>query len=261
MQAIILVAGQGSRLRPFTDQRPKCLVEVQGRPMLAYQLEALHAAGIRDCVIVVGHRAAQIRETFGTRYRDMRISYVENPRYDSTNNIYSLWLARGAVRDDVLLLEGDLVYDPALLTDLIELPCDNAAVVDRFHPFMNGTLILARGDRADTMVLKRDQGEGFDYGPALKTVNIYKFCRETMTRKLMPALGDAIAQGLTDDYYEMAIAEAIENGNIRLNVLRTGPRVWAEIDTVEDLADAQRLRFTSEVGATRHGNERLARLN
>ena len=261
MQAIILVAGQGSRLRPFTDHRPKCLVEVHGRPMLAYQLQALHAAGVRDCVIVVGHRAGQIQNTVGKRYRDMRISYVENPRYDSTNNIYSLWLARRAIRDDVLLLEGDLIYDPALLTDLIEMPCDNAAVVDRFHSFMNGTLILARGDRADTMVLKRDQGEGFDYGPALKTVNIYKFCYETMTRELMPALGDAIAQGLTDDYYEMAIAEALDAGRIRMNVLRTGSRVWAEIDTVEDLADAQRLHIGPELGAGVRARDRLARAN
>jgi choline kinase len=226
--------------------------------MLAYQLEALHAAGVRDCVIVVGHRAAQVQAMAGTSYHGMAISYVENPIYDRTNNIYSLWLARGEVRDDVLLLEGDLIYDPALLTDLIDAPCSNAAVVDRFQPFMNGTVIMARGDRAEAMVLKRDQAEGFDFGSALKTVNIYKFCYDAMTEVLMPALGESIAQGLTGDYYEGAIAQAVADGRIRLNVLRTGPRVWAEIDTVEDLADAERLRFTPTLGAPARVGDRLA---
>jgi choline kinase len=264
MQAVILVAGQGSRLRPLTDHRPKCLVELHGRSLMAYQLEALYGAGIRDCVIVVGHLADRVRDEIGTRYRDMAISYVENPFYDRTNNIYSLWLARGAIRDDVLLLEGDLIYDAALLTDLIDAPCDNAAVVDLFQPFMNGTVILtgpdgARSDRADAMVLKRDQGEGFDFGPALKTVNIYKFSYDAMAEVLMPALGECIAQGLTDDYYEGAIAQAVENGNLRLSVVRTGQRQWAEIDTAEDLADARRMRFAPPSGTAEPESDGLAR--
>jgi choline kinase len=242
MQAIILVAGQGSRLQPMTDHCPKCLVEVHSRPMLASQLEALYAAGVRDCVIVVGHHAAQVQAMAGMRHRDMKISYVENPIYDRTNNIYSLWLARGAIRDDVLLLEGDLIYDPALLTDLIKAPGENVAVVDRFQPFMNGTVILARGHAADAMVLKRDQSLGFDYGAALKTVNIYKFSYEAISDDLMPALGAYIAQGATDDYYEMAIANAIADQTMRMHVVRTGLRAWAEIDTVEELADTERMR-------------------
>jgi choline kinase len=259
MQAIILVAGQGSRLRPLTDHRPKCLVEVHGRSLMAYQLDALHAAGIRDCVIVVGHMADRVRDVVGTSYRDMAISYVENPIYYRTNNIYSLWLARGAIRDDVLLLEGDLIYDPALLTDLIDAPCENAAVVDQFQAFMNGTVILARGDRADAMVLKRDQSPGFDFRTALKTVNVYKFSYDAMAEVLMPALGECIAQGLTDDYYEGAIAQAVENGNLRLNVVHTGQRQWAEIDTAEDLADARRMRFAPLTGTAEPESDGLAR--
>jgi hypothetical protein len=108
---------------------------------------------------------------------------------------------------------------------------------------MNGTLILACGDRAEAMVLKRNQGAGFDYHSALKTVNMYKFCYDAMTKELMPTLGASIEQGQTDGYYEGAIAQAIADGRIWLNVLRTGRRQWAEIDTVEDLAEAQHLQF------------------
>jgi choline kinase len=243
MQAIILAAGQGTRLRPLTDSCPKCLVEVRGKPILEYQLEALCEAGIRECIIVVGHRARQVRDAFGIRFRDISIRYVENEIFDHTNNIYSLWLARREITEDLLLLEGDLIFESGLLTDLRQNPWENVAVVDRYQSFMNGTVIQAHGDQARVMVLKRDQTPGFDYGSALKTVNIYKFSYQAVCNELMPALGEYISQGLTDHYYEMAISRAIADGAIRLHVLHTGPRIWAEIDTEEDLADAERMDF------------------
>ena len=251
MQAVILAAGQGTRLRPLTDHRPKCLVEVQGKPILQYQLEALCEAGVRECIIVIGYRAAQVRSAFGTRFRDLSITYVENDIFDSTNNIYSLWLARRELTEDLLLLEGDLIFESELLMDLFDLPYENVAVVDRFRPPMNGTVILAEGDRASAMVLKLDQSRGFDYGPALKTVNIYRFSHRAVHGELMPALGDYIAQGLTGHFYEVAIARAIAEGAMQLHVLRTGPRAWAEVDTVGDLVDAERMGFglTLSLGA------------
>ena len=250
MQAVILAAGQGIRLRPMTEHRPKCLVEVQGKPLLQYQLEALSAAGVRECAVVVGFRASQVRNYFGRHFRHLSITYVENDLYDRTNNIYSLWLARHEVTEDLLLLEGDLIFEPELLTDLLEMRCDNATVVDRFQPFMNGTVILARGDTADAMVLKRDQSPGFDYRRALKTVNIYKFCHRAV-RELMPTLDEYVSEGLTDHYYEMAISEAIADGAIRLNVLRTGRHAWAEVDTPEDLAAAESMRFRQTAAPSR----------
>ncbi len=243
MQAVILAAGQGTRLRPLTDHCPKCLVEVQGKPMLQYQLEALSEAGLRECIIVVGHRADQVRERFGARFRNLAIRYVENALFDRTNNIYSLWLARHELTDDLLLLEGDLVFEPGLLVDLLDAPYENAAVVDRFEHYMNGTVILAHGDRASAMVLKRDQAPGFDYGPALKTVNIYKFSRRAVRDELMPALSNYIARGLTDHYYEMVISLAIAEGKLALYLVPTAQRAWAEVDTQEDLADAEAMRF------------------
>ena len=259
MQAVILAAGQGIRLRPLTDLCPKCLVEVHGRPILRYQLEALCDAGVRECIIVIGYRAAQVRNAFGTRFRGLSITYVENELFDRTNNIYSLWLARREITEDLLLLEGDLIFEPELLVDLLDVPYENVAVVDRFQPFMDGTVILAHGDRASAMVLKRDQSPGFDYGPALKTVNIYKFSYHTVSDALMPALGEYVRQGSTDHYYEMAISRAIAERAIRLHVLRTGPRAWAEVDTEEDLVDAQRMHIGLARSLGARAGARLAR--
>ncbi len=248
MQAVILAAGQGTRLRPLTDRCPKCLVEVQGKPILQHQLEALSDAGLRECIIVVGYRAEQVRDYFGAHFRNLSITYVENEIFDRTNNIYSLWLARPRITEDLLLLEGDLVFDSGLLMDLLEVPNKNAAVVDRFQPFMNGTVVLTHGDRATAMVLGREQPRGFDYESALKTVNIYKFSHQAVSYVLMPALAAYVSQGQTDIFYEAAISSAIAEGTLQLEVLRTGPRAWGEIDTREDLVDAEKMRLSPALG-------------
>ena len=244
MQAVILAAGQGTRLRPFTNECPKPLVSVQGKPMLHYQLEALDGAGVRECVIVVGCGADQVRDAIGARFGNVAISYVENEIYDRTNNIYSLWLARRNIVDDILLLEGDLVFEPGLLLDLLDAPYDNVAVVDQYNSTMNGTVIQAGGDLATAMVLKADQPPDFDYGSALKTVNIYKLSGRAVHREVMPRLGEYIAQGQTGHYYEIAFAQAIADGSLRMHVLGTGPRWWTEIDTVDELRHAQTMSLT-----------------
>jgi choline kinase len=218
-------------------------LSVQGKPILQYQLEALSDAGVRRCVIVVGYRAAQIRSYFGSHFRNLSITYVENEIFDRTNNIYSLWLARQEITEDLLLLEGDLVFETGLLLDVIKSPHKNAAVVDRFHSLMDGTVIFAQGERASAMVLKADQEQGFDYQSALKTVNIYKFSHHVLSGELMPTLSSYVAQGMTNMFYEMAISDAVAKGTIQLHILPTGARVWTEIDTEQDLAAAESMRF------------------
>ncbi len=124
MRAVILAAGEGTRLRPLTNDRPKCLVELAGRPLLAWQLDALADAGIADVTIVTGYRADQI--TVGTRR-------VHNDRYDDTNMVASLMCARDVFdgTDDVLVAYGDIVYEPRLVTALIESDAQVGVLVDR----------------------------------------------------------------------------------------------------------------------------------
>ena len=108
MKAVILAAGMGTRLRPLTMSFPKCLVPVNSKPILEHQLEALLTAGVRDVILVVGYLSELVSGNYGIRYGDMNIHYVQNHMYDRTNNIYSLWLARQHLDNQVLLLEGDL---------------------------------------------------------------------------------------------------------------------------------------------------------
>ena len=240
MKAVILAAGQGSRLRPLTNGMPKCLIPVHRKPMLEYQMEYLDRAGLSECVIVVGYLGDMVRRRLGSRFGRMNITYVTNEVYDRTNNIYSLWLARRELDDDVLLLEGDLLYEYGLLQDLLSKQRGNVAVVDRFRPPMNGTVILAKDGVSTAMVLKSQQSPDFDYRRALKTVNIYTLTRERLSAAVVPELDAYVSRGLTGEYYEAVMAELIARGELQMAVHLTGRRMWTEIDTEEELREAEK---------------------
>ena len=241
MKAVILAAGQSIRLRPLTDYQPKCLVRVHGKPLLQYAMESLVQAGIQHCVIVVGYLGDQVQQQFGFQFGNLRLTYVINERYMETNNLYSLWLARHELDDDILLLECDLLFEKGLLDDVIQTRFPDVAVVDRFQSPMDGTVIMAGRGMAKSMVLKSDQGVNFDYSSTLKTVNIYRLSQPTMRDHFLPLMDRYVAQGLVNNFYEIVIAQLITQGDLHLAVHLTKKRKWAEIDTQEDLQIAERL--------------------
>lgn len=124
-RAIILAAGEGTRLRPHTLDKPKCLVPLAGRPLLSWQVDALRTAGIDDITVVTGYRADQV-EAYGLRT-------AHNPRFADTNMVASLMCARSVLdgADDVAICYGDLVYEPRLIEALVACPAPIAITVDR----------------------------------------------------------------------------------------------------------------------------------
>ena len=239
VKAIILAAGQGIRLRPLTSQLPKCLVQIDEKPILQYQLEALSSIGIHDCAIVVGFMAQQVQSYFGSKFFNVNLSYILNKSFKDTNNLYSLWLAKRYLRDDIILIEGDILFDPLLLEDIKRNPHPNVAVVDRFQPYMDGTVVLPKGGFVDSMILKSQQSTDFNYQTILKTVNIYILSGVAMRDFLIPTLDTWVAQGFTDQFYEAIIAKTIEERNLQLAIHHTGIREWVEIDTIEDVHRAR----------------------
>lgn len=248
MKGIILAAGMGTRLHPLTLTRPKCLVKVAGKPMMEYQLDSLRAAGIQECTIVVGYLAESVKNHFGSSYRGIRLSYVENKAYKTTNNLYSFWLAKSEFTDDMLLMEGDLVFDDRLISELIDIDEDNIAVVDRFQPGMDGTLILADHNSVAALVLKSDQFQGFDYSSALKTVNIYRLAHETLVKTIVPEMDAFLAKGRADRYYEAVFGSLIESRRMEMSIMNTGAMKWAEIDTEDELQKAEYMLDTVATG-------------
>ncbi|MCZ6546479.1 MAG: NTP transferase domain-containing protein, partial [Chloroflexi bacterium] len=136
-RAVILAAGKGERLRPLTDALPKCLVELNGEPLLLRSLRSLARQGIREVVIVVGYKAELIRLRVGDQFEGMSVTYVDAPDYASTNNIRSLWDARAALDCDLLLLEADLVFDDEVIASVLRAPASAAAVAP-YHDRLSG---------------------------------------------------------------------------------------------------------------------------
>ena len=113
MQAVILAAGTGQRLRPITDNLPKCLIQIGEETLLEYSLDALRKSGIGEVIIVTGFLENMIKEKIGNNYKDVKITFILNEKYDRTGSMYSLSQAKSTIKDkDILLLESDLLYEP-----------------------------------------------------------------------------------------------------------------------------------------------------
>jgi len=121
-RAVILSAGQGRRLLPFTESMPKCLIRVAGRSVIEWQIDALLATDIRHITVVVGYGAEQVERVLGERYGAGTITTLFNPFFEVADNLASCWMARQAMQDDFLLLNGDTLFELPVLERLLEAP-------------------------------------------------------------------------------------------------------------------------------------------
>ena len=121
MQAIILAAGMGKRLGEYTKNNAKCMVPVNGTPLIDCVLDQLSDLELTKVVIVVGYEGKKLIDYLGDERNGLKIEYVNNPVYDKTNNIYSLALAKNKLQeDDTLLIESDLIFDDGMLRLLVD---------------------------------------------------------------------------------------------------------------------------------------------
>ena len=130
MRIIILAAGQGTRLRPLTDDRPKCMVEVNGTSIIERQLNTMHACGIKDenITIVCGYCSDILKD----RFKDTKIHFIVNEQYDSTNMVFSLMCAREMMEseEDIIISYGDIIYDKSVFDKILKAQDDMSVIVD-----------------------------------------------------------------------------------------------------------------------------------
>lgn len=243
MQAIILAAGMGRRLGEYTKDNTKCMVPVNGVRLIDRLLHQMSNLELSRVVIVVGYQAENLKSYIGTRYADqLTIEYVENPVYDKTNNIYSLWLAKERLQeDDTLLIESDLIFSDRLFPMIMENPYPNLALVAKYESWMDGTMVRIDTDNNIVNFIPK---QAFDYSQVdsyYKTVNIYKFNQEFLRNSYVPFL-DAYTKAVGDnEYYEnvLRIITLLDNSNLK--ALDIGRERWYEIDDKQDLDIAEAL--------------------
>ena len=246
MQAIILAAGMGKRLKDLTQNNTKCMVKVNGVTLIDRMLHQIEKQHLSRIVIVVGYEGQKLIEYISTLDIKTPIVFVNNPIYDKTNNIYSLALAKSyLIEEDTLLFESDLIFEDEVLTALIEDPRDTLALVDKYESWMDGTCVKLN---SDDDIVEFINSRRFDYREVdeyYKTVNIYKFSRSFSETHYVPFLM-AYQKALGEnEYYEQVLRVIAMLDNPEIKAKRLNGEKWYEIDDIQDLDIAESM-FTPE---------------
>lgn len=252
MQAIILAAGMGKRLGELTREHTKCMIEVNGITLIQRMLEQIDSYGMERIIIVIGYQGEKLKKFIGTLSIQTPVLFVENPSYDQTNNIYSLYLAKNyLIEKDTLLFESDLIFEKAVLDKIIHHPYPSLALVARFESWMDGTVVTL--DEEDN--IKRfisPEHFSFEEIPGYyKTVNIYKFSKAFSASHYVPFL-EAYCKALgNNEYYEQVLRVITLLEKPELKALRLEHELWYEIDDIQDL----------DIAASIFSEDRLSRIS
>lgn len=227
MQAVILAAGRGTRLGKASEGMTKALLQVGGRPLVYHQLECLAEAGISPVAMVIGHAADLVRETVGNR-----AEFIFNPRYRTTNSLYSFYLTRDWIRGPVIVLNSDVLFDRELLERVLRagedsLAFDSSSGYAREHMKVaveNGRVV----DLSKTLPPEESAGEN---------VGILCLSRET-TRRVFEVSREILQTDGTNSFLAEALRRVLRERPFR--AVDAAGRPWIEIDTPFDLERARR---------------------
>lgn len=236
MQAVILAAGSGQRLRPVTEQLPKCLIQIREKTLLEYSLEALNNNGINEVIIVTGFLSDMIKKEIGNSYKDVKITYVINDSYDQTGSMFSLSQAKDAIKDnDILLLESDLLYDPKAIKTALNSPFKDCILVADLSNSGDEVYICV-----DENFRLTDLGKDIPFENKItaigELVGISKFSNEFLKRLFKRAEEDYLREEFLR-HYEECVFSVDKSGYPVYAVLCKG-LAWIEIDKQEDLERA-----------------------
>lgn len=237
MKAVILAAGVASRLRPLTNNTPKCLLKVGSKSILELAIENLIANKIFDIVIVTGYLENQIRDFLNVRFPELNISFYYNELYNSTNNIYSLWLARNAFHaDDMLLLDSDIVFDNRIITKLFNSGYKSCLALKR-HDVLDEEIKVRTDNNGRVLEISKEVNPSEAAG---ESVGIELFSKELL-RELFSVIDHKVnIEKNVNQFYEAAFQELINN-NHDIYTVDITEYFCTEIDTIEDLKIAGEL--------------------
>lgn len=238
MKAVILAAGMGSRLAPLTNDRPKPMVEVAGRPLLLRALDRLAAVGLRgaDVIVVTGYREDVLKARLAAE--GYQVQLVTNPRYSDWNSFYSLLVAKDAVGGDAFLtLEGDVLFDGEVLPRLLAAK-GAAQLAVELRPRCDAEAMKVQiDDNGQVSALAKELDPETSVG---EFIGLARFDRDAGAA-VFADLERFVAEGITHQYYDHAYHRLAERGALAIDLVDISDRVSLEIDDLADLAHAEEL--------------------
>lgn len=237
MKAIILAAGIASRLRPLTDSVPKCLLKVGDKSLLERTFDALIQNEIKEFIVVTGYRQQQIVDFLNSKYSNQKITTVYNEVYESTNNIYSLWLACPYIdNEDVLLLDSDIIFDPQIVTTLLQSPELNTLALNN-HELSEEEIKVIVDDRGKVLEISKECSIPDAVGESIGIEKMSPAYFQALTKELEVMI---TMEGLDNVFYEKAFERLIPQ-NHYFTAIDTTHLFSAELDTIADFEQAQKL--------------------
>lgn len=245
MKAVVLCAGRGGRLFPLTKDGPKCLLQFGQKTILDCCLENLKAAGIEDVVLVAGYKKEAIEAKVREKHYD-RVSFVVNEQFAVTNTAYSLNLALKGMDADFILINGDVLFDRAILEGLIRHPARNCIAVDPDIALDAEEIkVKATDGRVEQISKELDPAQSLG-----EAIGLYKISRE-IVHDLSAIYEDLEKRGENHHYFEKGFEKICQqpaaDGRF-FGIVLTGHRPWVEIDTIEDFLYAAREIFSKLCG-------------
>ena len=238
MQLVILSAGIGSRLKPLTDVKPKCLVEVANKPILGHQIDLfINNKKIKEILIVIGYKPDLVRSFINDNYKErQKITLIENKDYLTTNNMYSLFLTKEYIEGKFLLINGDVILQPEIVNDFISYPYEDSIAVDVGQYFGESMKVVKEDEFLVDIskTIKKEEAFGC-------SIDFYKFS-DYGAKMFFSIMEDKIKKkNELNLWTEVALKEILNQGILKIKPFDIKGKYWFEIDNHEDLKNAEKI--------------------
>ena len=237
MKTVILAAGISARLRPLTNSTPKCLLKIAGKTILERTIDNLICYDLNDVIIVTGFHQEQIKDFISEKYPHLKVTYIYNEVYDTTNNIYSLWLTKDYTKnEEMLLLDSDILFDKKILGLLINSEYPNCLALRTDHQLSEEEIkVRLNEDKSiaeisKTVELKHAVGE---------SIGIEKFSAKFAEQLFQILDRKILTENHVKIFYEAAFQDAINSGE-KIFAVDIGDLKCIELDFAEDIERAER---------------------
>mgnify|MGYP003336067442 CR=1 FL=1 len=232
MKAVILAAGVGKRLWQVTQHRPKCLIEIGGQSLLHRYLATLASVGIRRADLVVGYKQEMIRAAVESRSCGVDVRFLVNEQFHR-GSISSLWVARTALDDDVIVMDADVLFHREILQRLVQSPYENALLMDEtIKQTGEECMVVVEGGRV--IALTKKMPEQYDY--AGEGVGFLKV-RHADTTHVVASLRTYVDRDAWQMEYEDALLGYFRD--VKVGHEKIGGLPWTEIDFLDDVRKAE----------------------
>ena len=240
MQAVILAAGIAKRLRPLTDSTPKCLLKIGHTNLLQRTMENILANDIKDFIFVTGYREDIIKKYLNENFSNLNIEFITNPDYENNNNSYSLWMTKKYVKDDILLLDSDILFDKIIIKNLLNSGRENCIAVNITNNLDSEQIKVILDE--DNKILKI--GKEIDIQKSAgESIGIEKFNRYYLNDLFDILDRKIVSEKNVNEFYEASFQEIMDKNDDRNSLFSVDVSNYdcMEIDTIDDYNKANEL--------------------